>query len=154
MTRTIATSLFAALTIVSTAAPAHAADCRINNPRPLAFGRYEPQALQGLTEQGELKLVCTKTRPGDSAMIWLGPGLHATGWSRRMASGTSRLGYQVYLDASRTRLWGDGSGGTSVWQEVLLGNGMDRVEYFGHVPAGQYVAPGSYSDTLVVTVVF
>jgi spore coat protein U-like protein len=68
-------------------------------------------------------------------------------------SGPGAIAYQLYRDASRTQLWGDGAtggvhGGT--------GNGGNQsVDVYGRIPAGQPMpANGTYRDTVTATIVF
>ncbi|MBI5237991.1 MAG: spore coat protein U domain-containing protein [Deltaproteobacteria bacterium] len=62
------------------------------------------------------------------------------------------LNYNVFTNAARTRIWGDGTGGTWV-QTRLIRPGMPRTwSAFGRIVAGQDVTVGNYTDTLTVTV--
>jgi spore coat protein U-like protein len=72
-----------------------------------------------------------------------------------MNAGADRLDYNLYVDLPRTRVWGDGTGGTDVVARSVAGI-IDRadVPIYGRVSAGQTPAPGSYGDGLLVTVVF
>ncbi len=58
------------------------------------------------------------------------------------------LAYNIYLDAARTVVWGDGAGGT---QTLEVQNGDRSVSFYGRISAGQDVAAGPYSDAIVVT---
>ena len=71
-----------------------------------------------------------------------------------MLSGANQLNYQIYTNASRTTIWGDGSNGTgSVALPVEIPDSASATLY-GRVPALQSVPTGSYLDTIVVTVNF
>jgi spore coat protein U-like protein len=52
------------------------------------------------------------------------------------------LAYQVFQDAARTINWGNTTG------TELTGTGNATVTFYGQILAGQYVAPGTYTDTL------
>ena len=70
-----------------------------------------------------------------------------------MRSGGNSLSYNLYLNAARTTIWGDGSGGTSVHGPVaapLLGS--VTVNVFGRITARQNVGVGAYSDVIVATI--
>ncbi len=86
-------------------------------------------------------------------MITLDRGGGTSFATRRMVNGSEQLQYNLYLDAARTIIWGDGSGGT---QALLIhnpqGNNQDlTVPIFGRIPAGQDRGIGTYSDTIIVT---
>ncbi|MET0209865.1 MAG: spore coat U domain-containing protein [Burkholderiaceae bacterium] len=80
--------------------------------------------------------------------------------ARQMASGTKRLAYNLYTTTGRTTVWGDGSGSTATvgggFLLDLLGLAPPQeLTIFGRIPGSQTgVAPGSYADTLVVTLTY
>lgn len=61
--------------------------------------------------------------------------------------------YNVYLDAARTAIWGDGTQGSQIW---VAPNPPVRtrinVPIYGRIPAGQNIGVGSYGDTLMITI--
>lgn len=146
----------AALLVMTAALPAHAARCSIPRAQPLRFGAYEPRNLQGLSMTTNVMVQCSQVQPGDVVSVQIDRGAGGSGWNRRMRGpGGATLSFQLYLDPQLTQIWGDGTGGTSVWRPTAaLKNGAQKVNVYGHIPAGQYVPAGAYADTLVVTVVF
>jgi len=154
MSRTLGALLVAASLLV--AHPARAASCSLQGIVPLTFGRYEASALSGSEAQGTISVLCSQLLPGESLRITIGSGDHGSGWNRHLASGASRLAYQLYLDSSRTQVFGDGTGGTTAWTHTAGSQPVSSfdVPVYGHIPAGQWVAAGSYTDTLTVTLVF
>jgi outer membrane usher protein len=63
--------------------------------------------------------------------------------------------YGLYRDAARTRPWGDGSFGTST--VTSTGGGVNVVRthtVYGRLPAQGVPPPGSYSDTVTVTITY
>jgi spore coat protein U-like protein len=72
-----------------------------------------------------------------------------------MANGTDMLSYNLYTDAGHTMIWGDGSGGTSTNSfGGLISLGSTSFTVYGRVPKGQYPMPGSFTDTITVTVTY
>jgi spore coat protein U-like protein len=71
-----------------------------------------------------------------------------------MLSGSERLYYNLYLDPGRSTVWGDGTGGTGQYSVSKTKNDWLNlnIPVYGRVPPAQDVAPGSYSDLIVVTV--
>jgi spore coat protein U-like protein len=83
------------------------------------------------------------------------PGSSNTFNSREMRRGVDVLQYNLYRDASRTVIWGNLSGGTSVYYDYGLANNRDTtVTVYGRIPAGQDVSAGAYSDTVTIEIWF
>src|SRR5438270_508405 len=96
-------------TIMTTTA--HAANCTIS-ATGVAFGIYQPIAATTADSTGTISVTCNGSV---TYIIALNSGLHAGGSfsNRRMKGGSSFLGYQLYQDAARTAVWGDGTGGSA-----------------------------------------
>ena len=122
---------------------------------PLSFGSYDPlgaNATQELDATATLSLTCTR----DSiATIAIDRGLNPTGGSltRRLASGTQRLDYEIYRDAARTETW---SAGTNAVRYVSAAgiSATSELMVYGRIPSGQDVASGNYNDVVTATVDF
>ena len=80
-------------------------------------------------------------------------GLAGSYAARALSMGNERLLYNLYLDAARTIVWGDGTGGSQAGPGVTThGAGGTTTAYvFGRIKAGQDVAVGVYADTIRVT---
>ena len=122
---------------------------------PLAFGVYPPFSGAATNSTGQVQVRCSGGFTGIYT-IALNSGLNSGGSfaSRKMASGANRLSYQLYRDAARTSVWGDGTGGTSIVSTLCNNNCNDTATVYGSVPALQNVAPGAYVDTVIVTVTY
>ncbi|MDQ3206145.1 MAG: spore coat U domain-containing protein [Pseudomonadota bacterium] len=70
------------------------------------------------------------------------------------ATPPARIGYELRHGGPNGALWGDGSGGTTTVGGT--GTGVaESITVFGRVPGGQATpAPGTYTDTVTVTVVY
>lgn len=115
----------------------------------LSFGSIDPLANAASDSVTTFTVTC----PVDtaySATVTAGAGSYA---DRRMTSAGGTLDYQLYTEASRSLVWGDGSAGTSVISGSAGPAGVTRSLY-GRVPAQPMAIPGSYSDTLLVTVTY
>ena len=77
-----------------------------------------------------------------------------------MNGGANQLAYNLYTDNTYLTAWGDGSGGSqSVSSGILLdvlGLSPQQTHWiYGRIPGSQTtVAPGSYIDTITVTVTY
>ncbi|WP_399371074.1 spore coat protein U domain-containing protein [Thermosynechococcus sp. HN-54] len=70
---------------------------------------------------------------------------------RQTTSGRGRLDYNLYIDAARTQIWGDGTGGSTLRTLVPVNNAPTILSIFDRIPPRQFVPAGIYSDTIVVT---
>jgi spore coat protein U-like protein len=91
-----------------------------------------------------------------SFTVALSAGQAASFGPRKMSFGAALLNYNIYTTPGFATVWGDGSGATVTqsFNGSLLSLGSTTFTGYGRVPAGQYVAPGGYTDTLTVTVTF
>lgn len=129
------------------------ANCTITTT-PVAFGAYDPivaNAATALDATGSVIVACTK---GSSATIGIGLGANAQASVRRMLDGsTNFLTYELYLDTTRTTVWGTATTG-------LLSTGAAPSKatrpftIYGRVAAGQDVPAGAFTDIAVATVNF
>ena len=125
----------------------------------VAFGTYTPATPATLTGTGTINLTCTVTTKKSTVTIDLSTGSSGSYATRTLRSGTDVLNYNLYLDAADTQVWGDGTGGSleDTVPIIAHGNGSQASATFtiyGAVAALQDPAPGSYTDTITVTVNF
>lgn len=127
------------------------AACSVN-PTPVAFGLYSPFNVAPTDTAGTLRVSCDTATVGYTVLLSAGSaGSYA---SRRLSGGGYTLSYNLYVDALRTVVWGDGSGGTTtVSGAFALPGAIDHTVY-GRVSAGQNVGAGAYTDTIIVTLNF
>jgi spore coat protein U-like protein len=121
--------------------------CRVVVATDLDFG--SAGLLAGNRDQtSTIQLQCPS---GTAWRVGLDNGVNALGTTRRMASGGSRIAYELYRNAARTQRWGsaadsdvDGTGN----------NAVQALTVYGRVPAQAAPAPGSYADTVTVTLTY
>ena len=122
--------------------------------QPVAFPSYNPVNTAPTDGQGNVGVAATAGLP---YTIALGGGLAAAPPQRRLQSGVNMLNYNLYLDSTRTSVWGEGTLGFPGGTRAGSGTGTATTinhPVFGRIPSGQGVPAGSYSDTVVVTVTF
>lgn len=142
------------------AGPVLAACGIANAPITLGFGSYTPITFAGkiassdVDSNGIISISCTGLTQSVTYAIKLDGGSSNSVNARSMtrAGGGSSMGYNLYTDAARTVIWGDGiNGGTFSGTVSAPGGTVDRT-FYGRIPAGQStVMPGTYSDQLVIT---
>jgi len=115
----------------------------------MSFGTYTAAVANAAST---VSVTCTNTTPYN---VGLSAGLAtgATVTTRQMTGPASALlGYALFSDAARTVNWGQTIGTDTV---TGTGNGSAQaLTVYGQVVAGQYVAPGSYADTITATVTY
>ena len=117
----------------------------------LSFGTYDAQSPTPDDAGGTITVTCA----GEGWLLFpsvsLSTGSSGSYASRQLANGANSLQYNIYTNAARTQVWGDGSGGTStVTMTVFFGSGSRSI--YGRIPFGQMVAAGMYGDLIVVSV--
>jgi spore coat protein U-like protein len=117
----------------------------------VAFGTYTP--LTVATSTATITITCIQVTAPASATITLSAGASNTFAARTLSSGGNILTYNLYLDAAYTQIWGDGTGGSATETLNLTAGHLQTTNatVYGQVPS-QDPAPGSYSDTITVTV--
>jgi spore coat protein U-like protein len=129
----------------------------------LAFGVYNPLSAGGDASTESLSVTCNAHGNGSatvSPIVALSSGLSGSFKPRAMFSGANTLNYNIYSSPAYAQIVGDGSGGTVVgtttpFVVVAGGNSVTATwTFYGLIPPSQNVIPGSYSDTITVTVTY
>jgi spore coat protein U-like protein len=129
----ISSSLWAATCVVSTSG--------------IAFGGYDPFVNQDVDSVANISVNCDETT---SYAIALSTGT-GTYESRVLTSGNHQLLYNLYIDATLTTVWGDGTGDSSTVSDMQA---IANHVVYGRIPARQDAYVGVYSDTIVITLTF
>jgi spore coat protein U-like protein len=121
----------------------------------LAFGSaINPIGAGPVNGTSTLTIECTATT---AYTVALSAGSNAGGAAnfstRKMINGAYTLGYQLYVDGARTSVWGNSTGGSTVYSGVGSG-GVQSVTIYGQVPSLTGAVPGAYTDTVTVTVTY
>jgi spore coat protein U-like protein len=134
-----------AASLLASAFEASAATCTVTSSGP-QFGTYDLSAPTPLDAAGSLDFRCNEPSAVSVSISTGGSGSYSP---RAMRSGAATLQYNLYTNAGRTQVWGDGTGGTSA-RFVGASRGQS-LPIFGRIPPLQDVASGAYADTLVAT---
>lgn len=129
---------------------------------PVAFNTYDPIVVNlsaALNATGSVTVTCVK---GTAPVIALGLGSHASGAVRRMSSGADFLAYELYQPPGTApgtpcsfpalSVWG--SAGNAFSTTAAPSKNPRVYSICGTVPAGQNPSVGTYTDTVVATVIF
>ena len=125
-----------------------AAGCSIS-ATSLAFGTYSG-ALIGSTST--ISVGCTNSTTYNVGLN-AGTASGATVTTRKMTGPSSALlSYGLFRNSGYTNNWGN-----TVGTDTVSGTGTGSVQnltVYGRLPAGQYITPGSYTDTITATITY
>lgn len=122
----------------------------LNTATPLAFGTYTGVLAPGTAT---VTITCTNTTPYNVGLS-AGLGTAATVTTRALTGtvGGAQLHYVLTSDAAYSVNWG-----LTVASDTVAGTGNGAAQtltVYGQVAAGQYIAPGAYTDTITATVTY
>jgi len=128
----------------------------------LAFGVYNPLNTTATTSVGNLSINCSGSGSGSVSVttaVTFSTGLSGTYATRKMFSGSNALNYNIFWSTAYTQVMGDGSGGSfagTAGPFTVFAGGSTPVTgtMYGRIPAQQDVVPGTYVDTVLVTVTY
>ena len=127
------------------------ASCSTFTITGVSFGTYNVFTAGATDSTGDIKYKCTAGQP---ISITLSKGAAPTFTPRTLLKGSETLDYNLFMDASRSVIWGDGTSPTSFYSDSNPPNGNVQVTIFARIPAGQDVTAGSYTDTVLATINF
>jgi spore coat protein U-like protein len=148
--------------VLLVAPAAHAVvSCTVSATGP-NFGIYNPLSASPTLSNGSVTATCTRVSGGTQSVTLTSSYSIGSGSSyaaRTLRSGTNILNYNLFYDAAFTQIRGDGTGGSQQGGATLtVSRGTPTATatsvIYGRIPAGQDVAPGVYTDTIVVTITY
>ena len=129
---------------------AHASNCSWDVvPANINFGSYSAFSPNPVTATSAFGFTCT---PNTTVTLTLSRGSSPTYNPRTMTTAGGTLNYNLFMDASNTIVWGDGTAGTQFLTFVSSpGTRSDSGTIYATIPAGLNAASGSYTDTVQAT---
>lgn len=129
-------------------------DCTINATN-LDFGNVSAAtgALStNVDAASQITITCTPNA-AYSIMLNAGDVTGSTIADRKMSNGAQQLSYQLYSDAARSQLWGDGSAGSSAVGGT--GNGTSQtLPVYGRIPPQTLPPVGNYLSNVTATITY
>lgn len=128
--------------------------CSIENVTPVSFSTYDVFRTVPQDAQGSVTYTCRGVGQR-TVTIDLSSGSSGRFSPRGMTSAEGALAYNLFLDSACTTIWGDGTGGSSRYGPLSPPNSTAVVvPIYGRIPPRQDVAPGSYADSVILTLSF
>ena len=128
----------------------------------VAFGIYDPLNATPAVSTGSISVTCTLLSGGGTTVAVqadLSTGTSGSYATRTMLSAINVLNYNLYLSTAYTQVWGDGTNGTfSGFSSLRVTPGRPTnavsLTMYGLVPASQDPRPGTFIDTIIVTITY
>lgn len=125
----------------------------------IAFGQYDPQSSSTIDNAGSITVTCQATI---SLLILynvqLSTGVSGAYSQRKMLNGTAPMNYQIYTNAARTTVWGDGTSSTQYITDgyllQVIGPVSKSYNVYGRIPGSQNVKAGAYTDTVTILITY
>jgi spore coat protein U-like protein len=127
------------------------ATCTINSASTLNFGNSVGVLSANVDQTSTISVTCSNTTPYNIGLD-AGTASGATVTTRKLTSGGNTVNYALYSDTGRTTNWGNTVSTDTV---AATGNGSAQsYTVYGRVPTQTTPAPGTYTDTITVTVTY
>jgi spore coat protein U-like protein len=126
------------------------ATCTINSASALNFGTQGILATN-VDQTSTIQVTCTNTTPYDIGLD-AGTGSGASVATRKLTNGGATVNYTLYSDSGRSTVWGN-----TVSTDTVAGTGNGSAQnytVYGRIPTQASPAPGTYTDTITVTVTY
>ncbi len=135
-------------------ASAWADSCHVSTGA-VAFGAYDTASAAPLDAIGSLDIHCSR-KVHVVLSLSKGNGVGASfsaGRKMTRVGGSGTLTYNLYADAARTRVLGDGTGGSVTLK--VDGKNNTTQSIWGRIAGGQHVTDnGNYADSVVASICY
>jgi spore coat protein U-like protein len=131
----------------------HAGKCNVSTTS-INFGSYDVFSSAANTSTGSITLSCSSET---DVKIAIGASSQSGSFSPRSmhhAVLADTLDYNIYIGATRTQVWGDGTHGTTTVNLKKVKNNTPPVIVYGKIEPLQNVSTGNYSDQVIVTIIY
>lgn len=138
------------------ATPAWSAACRVT-VTPLTFGSYDIFMMSAKAATAQITIICNdKPTAPATVQLNLSPGSSGNFGQRAMtgSGGGAPLLYNIYTTAGLSAVLGDGSGGSTAPTNLVDKTAPWIVTLYGSIPPRQPVLVGTYSDSLIATILY
>lgn len=151
--RTIVLALALIVPLLAARDAAATTSCSFQSVGAVSFGAYDVFSSLPADGTGSITFRCNGVGPGDLVTVHISKGNATSFLPRTMTAGAESMSYNLYSDASRTQIWGDGTSGTSAYGPSTPPDATDvTLTVYGRIPALQDVAAGSYADSVVISI--
>ena len=139
------------LACVLAGSPAEAAKCGVT-ATSVVFGAYNVFSVAPIDSTGTISINCSGN--ARNVAITISSGQSGSYGARTLRKAGEALAYNLYVDANRSTVWGNGSGGSQSYVVNPPNNVDVDLTVYGRVPPSQDISAGAYADSVTVTVNF
>ncbi len=147
--------LLLTLSLLTPAAKAGNCTFTVPNPPTHDFGTYLPLSGGAVQQLTTFNVDCV---PPETVTVQFSAGGSGNLAARQMSFGVNTLSYNIYRDAGRSEVWGNGTSGTFTLSKTMTtGDRTLVVNVYGQIPAGLNAVPSSpslYTDQITVTIIW
>jgi spore coat protein U-like protein len=118
----------------------------------LSFGTYNVFNTAPVDSTGTITFKCGFLDFNIS--VGLSTGSSGTFNARTLRKGTEAIRYNLFRDAPRTIVWGDGTSGTQVYTNAWSFGQTINLTIYGRLNAEEDVSAGTYVDTISAVINF
>ncbi len=121
---------------------------------PVTFGSYDVFSSSPIDAEGSISVSCNES-PSPTVVVAVGTSANSGSFAPRkmkLSSGSDMLEYNLYIDTSRSQIWGDGTGSTFTQSNRVKKNRPETLPVYGRIPPLQDVSAGQYNETVTVTI--
>lgn len=131
--------------------------CSIGGGRPFNFGEYSVFSTTPLDAETLISYDCVGGNTPGPVKIFLGSGNGSVTPAQRKLDSFlgDYLNYNLYMNAGRTIIWGDGTDGTATYESpgpIIQPISNRTVPVYFRIPPGQDVIASGYSDQIWMTI--
>lgn len=126
----------------------------------MAFGAYATLVSADVTSTAQIDVICQGMPEGGSYTLALGPSADGVGnriSTRHLANtrGGDLMAFNLFTDANRTAVWGDGVTGALILGTLDAGGRPSSMVVYGKIPAGQRtLRAGSFHGSMTITLTY
>lgn len=140
---------------------AHAQTCAVNIAGALNFGVYGLVTPADGATTLTVRCGLINQAPGRTVNFVIkltsGPGTYVNRLMENVSTPGEYLGYNLYTDAGRSLVWGDGTSGTVTFGGQFVHPPANQttspITIYGRIPANQNVSAGNYATASPITVI-
>jgi spore coat protein U-like protein len=150
-----AIAIASALALALAPRVAAAQACTFDSSLSIAFPTYDPISGAGVTSSGSVTYRCGRNQAFEISLS-AGNSASSRPWREMWLNGnvpSEVLKYRLCLETLCPQNWWDGSGGTSLLARPRGHPNRETVPVIAEIQAAQDPLVGSYSDTVVMTVI-
>jgi len=118
----------------------------------VSFGNYNVFSVSPTDSTGSITFKCGFF--DFNIRVALTQGQSGTYFPRAMRKGSESLPYNLFRDASRTSIWGNGTGGTSIYTNIWPVGQTITLTIYGRVAPGADVSAGTFTDSVTAVINF